>query len=464
LPAPPASLATLPLCNFALRFALSARSAHTALTTLAIVACALAGLAGCVVEEQRPGPRGSASARPRPASAERAQLPDGPIAQPARGSTISSHVRVAVTPLGTVEYDGQTLPLVSPDGRFLACQTGRSPTWDTILAGGAAEVPGRSDITIYSLDPGAAEPVRRVELAEPLPPGLVLGRAADTTGFLVESPRPDGARWIGCVNWLSGTLTWLVQGEDVCAHAVFGPEGSLAFTRRAVGAEGAALALRMADGAETELAAGGSYTMPLWTGDPGLVYAAQLSADGTAIVAVRIRREGPAQQAGGLGQVVTRRVIARAPEAIVAYQALSPAPSATVADERGLAPLVFYHPSMERMALLDPLSGRVTGLAPKSIAAAPGPDGRGYYCSTPRGLVYWALPQALELWSDQRAQPDPEVRVLADPYVPRQIRDAVAPAADSAPGRTLLIGPSRDPLRLTVSMMQLAPDEPAGEM
>jgi hypothetical protein len=409
-----------------------------------LVAGWLAGGAGCVVEERSRPPRAGALA-PQ-GGRERAELPEGPIAQPARGSTLSTHVRVAVSPLGMIEYDGQTLPLTSPDGRFAACQTGRSPTWDTLLAGPAGEVPGRSEIAIYTLGEDDSGRLRRVELAEPLPPGLVLGRAADDAGFLVESPRPDGSRWIGQVKWLSGRLSWFVQTEDVCAHAVYGPEGSLVYTRRAVGADGSALVLRLADGAESELASGGSYAMPVWTGDPGLVYAAQTSADGTAIVGVRIGRAGPAQEAGGLGQVATRRVIARAQDAVIGYQALSPVQSAAAADERGLAPLVFYHPSMERMALLDPISGRVTGLAPKSIAAAAGADGRGYYCTTPRGLVYWALPQALEMWSDQRAQPDPEVRVLAEPYVPRRVR---------VEGRTLLIGPSRDAVRLTVAVMEL---------
>jgi len=414
-----------------------------------LLAAWLAGGPGCVVEKGSPAPRAGAAARPAPAG-ERYELPEGPIARPARGSTLSTHVRVAVTPLGEIEYDGQTLPLTSPDGRFAACQTGRSPTWETLLAGPAAEVPGRSELAIYTLGGAGGDRVRRVVPAEPLPPGLVLGRAADDTGFLVESPRPDGSRWIGRVNWLSGRLSWLAPSEDACAHAVFGPEGSLVYTRRPVGAEGSDLVLRMADGTESALAAGGSYAMPVWTGDPELVYAAQTSADGVAIVGVRVRRAGPAQEVGGLGQVVTRRVIARASDAVIGYQALSPVYSASAEGERGLAPLVFFHPSMERMALLDPISGRVTGLAPKSISAAAGADGRGYYCTTPRGLVYWALPQALEMWSDQRAQPDPELRVLAEPYVPRTVREK---------GRTLLIGPSRHALRLTVAMMELVGEE-----
>lgn len=429
-------------------------SRFLAMACAAAMLTGLANLAGCVVEERSPSPqsRRGAPARQQPAPAgARAELPAGPIARPARGATLSSHVRVAVTPLGEIEYDGQTLPLTSPDGRFIACQTGRSPTWETLLAGPAAEVPGRAEIAIYTMDAEAgAAGARAITPAEPLPPGLVLGRAADDTGFLVESPRPDGARWIGRVEWLSGRLTWLVQGPDVCAHAVFGPEGSLVYTRRAVGAEGAALVLRLAEGSESELSAGGSYAMPLWTGDAGMLYAAQMSADGTAIVGVRIRQEGPAREAGGLGQVVVRRVIARASDPVIGYQALSPARSMAEAVGDGMAPLVFFHPSMERMTLLDPISGRITGLAPKSIAAAAGADGDGYYCTTPRGLVYWALPQALDRWSDAGSQPDPEVRVLADPYVPRQVRSA---------GQTLLIGPTRDALRLKVAFMELVGEE-----
>src|SRR5690606_7506270 len=51
-------------------------------------------------------------------------------------------------------------------------------------------------------------------------------------GFLVESPRPDGSRWIGFADWKTGSLDWLIRDDQVNAHAVLAPNNALAFTRR----------------------------------------------------------------------------------------------------------------------------------------------------------------------------------------------------------------------------------------
>ncbi|MFG0283664.1 MAG: hypothetical protein ACF8R7_04520 [Phycisphaerales bacterium JB039] len=415
--------------------------ASSALAVLAVT------LAGCVVEE-KPAPRPGAR-RIEPAAVEPAEIPTGPITEPALDSTMSTHVRVAVTPLGEVAYDGQTLPVLSPDGRFAACQTGRAPVWDTLLAGDGGDIPLRSEITIYDL---TGERARAVAPAEALPAGLVLGRAADSTGFLIESPRPDGSRWIGRIGWLSGRIEWLVRSADVCAHAIFGPGETLIYTRRPVGGVQAELAMRLPGGAERRLnSQEASYSMPVWTGDPDLIYAAEASAEGMGIVAVRAVRSGPGQEVSALGTIITRRIITASTDPVVAYQALSPAQSVASADE-ALPPLAFFHPAMERMVVLDSRSGRITPLAPQSIAAAPA-DQSGYFCTTPRGLVYWALPGALEAWSNQRTQPDPEARVLAEPYVVRRTSDAGRPMT--------LIGPARDALRLKLATMALAGDDNA---
>ena len=90
--------------------------------------------------------------------------------------------------LGTVETDGFTLPVISPNGRFLAVQTGDPPDMATALARPGQRAPRASRIALYRLDDRGI--VRLGETAS----GLVLGRAADDAGVLIESPRPDGAR------------------------------------------------------------------------------------------------------------------------------------------------------------------------------------------------------------------------------------------------------------------------------
>jgi hypothetical protein len=62
--------------------------------------------------------------------------------------------------------------------------------------------------------------------------GLILGRSADNRGFLVESVRSDGARWIGRIDWLQRETEWLVQDGNVNAFAVLGPNGMLAHCSR----------------------------------------------------------------------------------------------------------------------------------------------------------------------------------------------------------------------------------------
>ena len=121
-----------------------------------VSACAAAILAGCASEQRAPQPE-----RPSPAS----PLPGGPIARPAGAVTVS-HVRVAVKPLGSVAYDGVTLPLVSPDARFVAVQEGTAPGWPALLAADEAVTPLGAAIAVHDI---TQMPIGRVGFAQELP-------------------------------------------------------------------------------------------------------------------------------------------------------------------------------------------------------------------------------------------------------------------------------------------------------
>ena len=56
-----------------------------------------------------------------------------PLNKPA-GISKTMYARAGVLPLGAVPFDNMTLPLVSPDGRYVATQIGVAPPWSTILA------------------------------------------------------------------------------------------------------------------------------------------------------------------------------------------------------------------------------------------------------------------------------------------------------------------------------------------
>ncbi|MFZ9913840.1 MAG: hypothetical protein ACO3IB_00680 [Phycisphaerales bacterium] len=170
--------------------------------------------------------------------------------------------------LGVVAHDGFTLPLLSPDGRYMAVQTGGVPDRATMLARDGQRPPIASRIALYRLGPRAIERLGETE------GGLVLGRAADARGFLVESPRPDGARWIGRISWGTSASTknyepeWLVQDGRVNAFAALGPLGELAYCARDRGTRAFDLVVRR-DGRSSVLSGGGvrSFMLPAFSTD-----------------------------------------------------------------------------------------------------------------------------------------------------------------------------------------------------
>jgi hypothetical protein len=409
-----------------------------------LVGAGAAGLlAGCVSEQRAPQPD-----RPSPAS----PLPGGAIARPA-GALSVSHVRVAVKPLGTVAYDGVTLPLVSPDARFIAVQEGTAPSWPALLAADDAVTPLAAAIAVYDI---TQAPIRRVGFAEEPPAGLVLGRAADDEGFLVEWPRPEGGRWIGKVAWASGRVSWLVQGDAVNAHGVLTTAGELLYARRAVGAASNELVLRRRDGREIVRTTGmGSYLFPMATADPAAAYVIVATEGGLELEAIGLVREPSATSPARWGATLARANVSGNNERAMAYQLAAPVQGTGALWRRGDAgdmpePLAMYHPRMERMAALDKRTGVFTPLAEKSIAAAWwGAQGeRGFFCTAPEGLVFTRHEQGAEMMPDASQRRAPDVRVLGGAYVPRVTANNGMPF--------VLLGPSRaDPGRIEVAGMMV---------
>lgn len=413
----------------------------------AILTLAAAGLlAGCVTEQVTPsrGMRVSptsttqAPARPlptRPAGPGPAPapyvLPEGPVATPAlTGRSTLSRVEVGVVPLGYITYDGQTLPLTSPDGRFIAVQEGEAPTWEVMLAEPGAEPPARTGLAVYQI--GEDRSLTRVEPISPLPPGLVLGRAADDRGFLVEAPQANGSRWIGRVSWF-GELEWLVRSSAVCAHAMLTPRGELIYTRRAVEGDAFDLVL-LSNGQESVRPAdGGSYMYPMCTADAGLAYVLRLSDEGIGLEAIRLDRqgvEGPVR----LGATIFERRIQPQADRLIAHQMAAtvqpplPARVGAVGGLGGDATLTMFHPRVGRMAAFRLDISTYEPLAVDSISAVVSRDPArpGYYCTSKKELVFVPASQASggEVLS---------VRVLSSPYIPRPIT--------GSPESMILLGP-----------------------
>jgi hypothetical protein len=217
------------------------------------------------------------------AGARRETPPPLPPTQPVSGTIVGSAVQFDLRPLGFVPSDGVTLPLLSPDGRHMAVQTGVAPDLATALARSGQRSPLASRIAMYRVDGRAL-----VRLGE-TDGGLILGRSADNRGFLVESVRPDGARWIGRVDWMQRETEWLVQDGNVNAFAALGPDGMLVHCARGLNERMFDLVVRGGPGSEGQAVgrdAGGvrrlsgngtrSYLLPSVSEDGGRVFALSL--------------------------------------------------------------------------------------------------------------------------------------------------------------------------------------------
>lgn len=397
-------------------------------------------LSACVTDEKtiKPIGGGGRGVPVRADPAKPATLPDGPIARPVTAGSVSSSVRVEVLPLGSVAYDGQVLPLVSPDGRFAAVQQGEAPSWQAILAADHASPPMRTRLARFDIT--GREP-RRLDGEVDLPPGLLLGRSADTRGFLVEAPQPDGSRWIGKVAWVSGALSWLVRDGSVNAHAFLTRGGELLFSCHQAGKPEARLVLLDESGRRQEWGRPGeSWLMPAAASDEDRVYSLVAGGEGLGLAAVLLDRSAEGPRFSGIAWSVR---LFNEFQPAVPYQMLAATPPAWQGPVQNgwREPLLIYHPVQDRMIRVDAVTGAFDPLPRRSVAASHSAlaDSPGWFSSTPQGLVFTPAGAGTD------ATP---VRVLGDAYIPRATSDASRPF--------ILIGPvPREPNRLRLMAMML---------
>ena len=183
--------------------------------------------------------------------------------------------------IGTIPADSSTLPILSPDGMVIAVQRPPAVAWRDLL-GWSREMPSPPPaIGIHrrSIDADAGV----FDEGRTLPEPLILGRSSDGRGFVVESPRPDGARWIGLARWEDGGIEWLVADDAVNAFGAIAEDGSMAWCRSEVPGEPMSLRLRRPDGSMREWpsAFGRCWMTPVFSGDGQTLYAL-LQGDGRA--------------------------------------------------------------------------------------------------------------------------------------------------------------------------------------
>jgi hypothetical protein len=333
---------------------------------------------------------------------------DGALLPPPQGAQpppfgSASQTSVVTTPLGTIPYDGFTLPLVSPDGRWLATQTGVPPEWPTLLAVPGARLPRASGIEVWEVDG------RELERVGALPRGYVLGRAADANGFLVEQPLEDGSRRIGKVAWPAPIMatadgqatplpttaridefapSWFIDDGRVNAFATMGTDGSLAWCVRDPGSDqGFALAVRPTSGTAFEVLPepGKSWMLPTFAADATSLFACCLG-DGVTDLAAGSTLDQESFEQSLLFRRLSMRMDARR-----TYQTLAPQGSSAAVAPGSEAVLVFFHPDLRRMVTWTPSANLLQPLPVDSFAACASLDG-GMLVADPDGILYLTPP------------------------------------------------------------------------
>jgi len=387
-------------------------------------------LQGCVTETA-PKPRVTAGTpqgstaplrSPTAPASSGSSASNGKVATPA-GENMTLLVRTGVVLLGAIPYDDLSLPLVSPDGRYLVSQTGIPPTWPTLRAEPSAEPPLETSLKVFLIDYSGDLHTGVVATVEE---GVLLGRTSAPEGFLVESPRSDGSRWIGVCSWATGAITWLVQGGDVNAFASMNAQGDLAWSRRTAGSEHFQLVVKRADGVTMVLGeTGEDWVMPQWGNQRDRIFAMRVR--GGTLTATYISTASESAMSRPLHELE----LAIDASVDTAYQCMAPHPTTLGVRGPALDTLLLFHPVQQTTMIWAPMAGvdrRVTLIPGGSIAACMD-DSPFAMVTTRSGLIRQNL-----LVPQQRKE------LLAGLLVPRATTSVEWPFVLLAPARPGQIG------------------------
>ncbi len=397
---------------------------------------AAAGLGGCVTEvvPVRPASSGPANG-PMNSSPMTASTPI------AGGSTSTSRVAAAIKPLGAIPYDGLTLPLVSPDGRWIVTQIGSLPPWESVLAeSGAKPVPSNAIAAFEVVDGTLRAAAWAVPAAETPSPtvGLLLGRSAENGWTLVERPNENGSRWIGRLDLATGAVEWLVQDEAVNAQALLLRDGTLIYTRRAVSEPASELVIQPSQAADVPADAqhapaaqtrtvrreGWRFCQPVATPDQSIVAVLAISAQEAELLAYSTTQA----DAAGLPLLVGRESLGPL-SAAAAYQSVAPVETCPPAIDSPLkSTILLVNADRRRLAMWDPIRASMN-LLPVNVMAA-----TRVHSPIASGLVM-ASSKGLDFWSGLGVP----ARLLAGSYLPRSYNDP-----DGSGSRLLILSPQTD--------------------
>ena len=410
------------------------------------VLLALGGVGGCVVTDQGPpsGPQGMLL-KPQPqSSGETKALSE--MMKPGATAT-SSQSTMAIRMVGELPYDGLTLPLVSPDGRFLVTQVDEPPGWEMLLAEGTPTRPVRARQRVYDL---SSTPPTLVEPRTPASGGLLLGRSvsaprpnvdgSEEPGYLVEQINGDGSRSIGRVGFRTGDVEWLVRDAMVNAFAVEGHDQLLVFSTRGVKDPAFSLVLRRPSEGDSRgfeerrlTLVGETLILPTLSADGKFVGVFALSTTGSmSLLSVDVDASfgQPAEQ----GTVVrVRHELSERAEPRTAFQACAGIMAAPLWPQGTGGPGALFAiiaPRTGRPVLLDAVTSKGINMPGPSVSVAVLPDAAASVLLTRRDVVER---MSLTVFSGAAA-PIGGVRVVARPGVVRSI---------GIDGRVVMVGPPK---------------------
>jgi len=311
-------------------------------------------------------------------------------------------VRAEVLACGAIPYDNFTLPIVSPDGSYIATQTGKTPEMNAVLARPGAQPPIGTRVQIHEMSFGPQAPPRVTTIGQP----ALLGRSCDQDGFLIESIRANGARWIGKVSWTTGDIEWLVNDDRVNAFASLGPDGRLAWCRRVENAPYFELLVRHKSEPWVVDAFGGDWLYPMWSGvDDGLFV---LKLDDHVLDVCYGQATGASAFIGTLQRLELVRDASR----FAAYQTLAGHVNVVGGRPVQREELPFLHLGFGRVGLWQPLSAdpnRAIVFAQNSLFGVP--DEAGYMINMTESAL---IRQQIE-------NPSNRAELLPNRHVPRPI-------------------------------------------
>lgn len=280
--------------------------------------------------------------------------------------------------VGVLPWDRFTLPTFSPNGLHVAVQLGQSPPIDVLCGNNNTQIDSTS-VELHLLDPIQGQRTAPFVIARS---GLMISRIANNEGVFVESPNGDQGRWIGKIDWATGTLSWIVANEQINAFPALNNKGDLAWSCRDQQDHRFHLVLQTArrqrifDDGESD------WLLPLFVGDDRLrVY--QLNNGRLTLVELDLLATDPLRTAISL--IILETGATRA----LTWQIATTNPSMT-----GSTKHAFYHPSISRMTIWQPtLSNATVALAPNSLAAAPVEDGT-WLVATETGVLRQSVGEA----------------------------------------------------------------------